>query len=108
MLANEFLLPSVEGFTVGQRDEFPTHSPIRVKIATKKLVMQKRKLRKPDSAAEAIQRVMEEKTKDLIGKELSQAKKDVYGELHGCMIDEISMRRHRLSQAQAECDSNKL
>ena len=107
-MANEFLLPSVEEFSVDACDEFPTHSPIRVKIAIEKLEMHKRNLRKPESAAEAVQSKVDERTKDLSGKECTQAKKDAYTELHGCLDDEIQMRVHRMNLACQEKDSNRL
>lgn len=85
MLANEFLLPSIEAFRVHASDEFPTHSPLQLSLCTTKLSTRHRQLRKPDDAAKAWQDKVAEAGKDKAGKDKTQAERACTDQLHSHM-----------------------
>lgn len=67
-----------------------------------------RNLRKPDSAAKAVQKQIEERKADLTGKECTQARRDDIVELYVCMAKEVTDRVCRMTQAQCDGDSKRL
>ena len=68
-IANAHLIPCIEGVRVHNSDEFPTHKPLQIKLATAKLAVPRRTLKKTDSAAKAIEemimRTMEQSEEEL-------------------------------------------
>ena len=108
MLANEFLLPSVVGFRVDMCEDFPTHKPLQLKIVTHCLEMSRRKLRKPESAAEAVASKIDDVTKELQGQERTQARAKEMDNVHSLMDEEVQSRAFRMQAAADERDSNRL
>ena len=87
---------------------FPTHSPVQVKIAAKKVRTQTRRLRKPESAAEAIQAKIKERVADKTGKETSEVKRQQMEELHKYMDEEVGLRTCKVQEAKQSKDANRL
>ncbi len=108
IFANEYLFPAVDGFRVQVSDDFPTHKPVQVRIATDTLITIQRKLRKPDSAAEAVQLQIEEAMESLEGKEKHDEKEKQMDKLHTYMDNEASSRYYRLCDAVARRNGEKL
>lgn len=93
VLVNQLLLPAEEGFRVEHNDKFPTHSPVHVRIATKKMGLHKRKLRKPDRAAEVVAAKIVDEVQPIEGrKEQKEARKHAMADLRVKIGVEIALR----------------
>ena len=99
-IANAYLIPCVEGVRVHSSDEFPTHRPLQVKLATAKLAVPRRTLKKTDSAAKAIDELiakrMEQSEEELTE---NKARKAIIATLHADMNEENDKRKYRMIDA---------
>ena len=62
-ITNEHLTPAVKSFEIIQDANFPTHRPIRIKVATTKLTTTTNQLRKPTNFAKLFQDKVDEEVK---------------------------------------------
>ena len=63
IFANEYIAPAIKSFEVINEGNFPTHRPIRVRIATAQLKTVTNQLRRPTNYATMFQEKVEEDTK---------------------------------------------
>ena len=82
MFANEYLLPAISKFRVNYSDEFPTHQPLQVMIATKRLEVEHRLVMKPASAADKVEEHMVQRTCGMEAKEAREMRKKEMQRLH--------------------------
>lgn len=108
VLVNEYLLPAVVECKVCYDDTFPTHSPVRVAIASAKVPTQRRRLRQVDSAAIAIQEKIQSCIGDKTGKEATEENKVQVERLHAYMNMELEKRTDRMQEAQEQADAHRL
>ena len=108
VLVNEALYPAVEAVRVHQCDTFCTHKPLQIKIATKDIAIQQRRLRKPTSAADLIADKIQKVIEEAEPKHKDTARKAMMAELHDEMDKNIDARRYRMSDAIAKKDSTRL
>ena len=62
-ITNEHLTPAIKAFEVSHDANFPTHRPIRIRIATAKLKTVANQFRKPTNYATMFQEKVEKETK---------------------------------------------
>ena len=109
MIANELLLPAIEAFRVHRSDEFPTHAPLQLRVATQKLGYWTRRLRKPENAADAIRDHIDEAVKGVEeGKATADARKAHMQRLHAMMEAEMSERQTRFEEAGRMKDASRM
>ena len=63
LIANEYLTPAIKAFEVINDANFPTHRPIRIRVATAKLKKVTNQVRKPTNYATMFQEKLEKETK---------------------------------------------
>lgn len=86
-------------------DDYPTHQPVQIKIASAKVAVVCRKLRKTESAVEAVAKKVEEATATKTEAEKVQTRIQFNAQLHGMMDKHLAEREQRLNDAQAAKDT---
>ena len=115
-ISNQCLTPAIKHFSVEQNANYPTHKPIRIKVATSELKTVTNQLRKPTNYATLFQEKLD---KDLAAKkdeaereakenneepkkvDINAVRKEHTQRLHNLMDKHLEKRKHRL-QASAE------
>ena len=101
-------MDAVQGYRVLHDDAFPTHQPVQVSLNLKKLKLEQRILRKPQSASDAFEATIAEKLEEDKKNNENDVRKAEKAKLHEAMDKQVGRRKHRLEYAVHEGDTAKL